>query len=102
MFCDCGTIIILNDIDTTHICKRCKVLISENTISNYSIIQNKKIINTININEEKVSTFKTKNLCRKCGNNEAFVHTIQLRSADEGQTVFYECTKCGTKEQQNT
>ena len=33
--------------------------------------------------------------CPKCNNPELKFHTAQLRSADEGQTVFYECAKCG-------
>lgn len=32
--------------------------------------------------------------CPKCGNLEMEFYTMQLRSADEGQTVFYECAKC--------
>lgn len=32
--------------------------------------------------------------CEKCGHNEAFFSTFQARSADEGMTVMYECTKC--------
>ena len=35
--------------------------------------------------------------CPKCGNPEMDYYTLQLRSADEGQTVFYECEKCGHK-----
>ncbi|CDJ48255.1 RNA polymerase, putative [Eimeria brunetti] len=35
-----------------------------------------------------------KELCEKCGNTEAFFSTFQARSADEGMTVMYECTKC--------
>ncbi|EKX38496.1 DNA-directed RNA polymerase I subunit, RPA12 [Guillardia theta CCMP2712] len=33
--------------------------------------------------------------CPKCNNHEAKYSTLQMRSADEGQTIFYECTKCG-------
>lgn len=33
-------------------------------------------------------------LCPKCSHKELFFRTAQLRSADEGQTVFYECCKC--------
>lgn len=32
--------------------------------------------------------------CVKCGAGEVGFYTVQLRSVDEGQTVFYECPKC--------
>ncbi|KAJ1736602.1 DNA-directed RNA polymerase I core subunit rpa12 [Coemansia sp. Benny D160-2] len=34
-------------------------------------------------------------LCQKCGATEMTFNTLQMRSADEGQTVFYKCVKCG-------
>lgn len=33
--------------------------------------------------------------CTKCGNNEAYFWTIQTRAADEPETKFYKCRKCG-------
>ena len=30
-----------------------------------------------------------------CTSNKLYYYTMQLRGADEGATVFYECTKCG-------
>merc|ERR1712170_148738 len=35
--------------------------------------------------------------CSKCGNKALEFYFLQLRSADEGSTVIYECTKCGFK-----
>mmetsp|Transcript_7285 Transcript_7285/g.15247 ORF Transcript_7285/g.15247 Transcript_7285/m.15247 type:complete len:121 (+) Transcript_7285:165-527(+) len=32
--------------------------------------------------------------CVKCGAPEVGFYTVQLRSVDEGQTVFYECPDC--------
>lgn len=32
--------------------------------------------------------------CPKCGNDRMSYATLQLRSADEGQTVFYTCISC--------
>ncbi|KAK4865900.1 hypothetical protein LT330_008993 [Penicillium expansum] len=38
--------------------------------------------------------------CNECGRKEMFYTTVQLRSADEGSTVFYRCV-CGFKETSN-
>ena len=40
--------------------------------------------------------------CPGCNNPEMRFRTAQLRAADEGQTVFYECPKCGYKFSVNT
>ncbi|XP_055328678.1 DNA-directed RNA polymerase I subunit RPA12-like isoform X2 [Paramacrobiotus metropolitanus] len=42
---------------------------------------------------------------RKCGKCEHFgmaYLTLQLRSADEGQTVIYTCPRCGCKDIENS
>ena len=39
--------------------------------------------------------------CSKCGHPELYFYTMQLRSVDEGSTVFYECPKCAFKYSQN-
>lgn len=33
--------------------------------------------------------------CTKCQNKEAYFWTAQTRSADEAETRFFKCTKCG-------
>ncbi|PCH03693.1 DNA-directed RNA polymerase, subunit C11/M/9 [Penicillium occitanis (nom. inval.)] len=42
----------------------------------------------------------TQHTCAECGRKEMFFTTAQLRSADEGTTVFYRCV-CGYKETVN-
>ncbi|QLC50662.1 transcription factor S [Methanolobus zinderi] len=34
--------------------------------------------------------------CEECGHNVAYWWLRQLRSADESETRFFKCTKCGT------
>jgi DNA-directed RNA polymerase I subunit RPA12 len=46
--------------------------------------------------------FQINEECPQCGHNEMYFTTAQLRSADEGQTVFYECISCGHKFSVNT
>eukprot|EP01134_Creolimax_fragrantissima_P005126 CFRG5126T1 len=43
--------------------------------------------------KEKSATIKEE--CPECGHDEMAFHTMQLRSADEGQTCFMTCVKCG-------
>ncbi|KAI3483938.1 hypothetical protein L1887_53094 [Cichorium endivia] len=65
--------------------------------------QKRQLVNTAasigNDNKPKEATIKEK--CPGCGNDEMNFHTLQLRSADEGTTVFYDCPKCGYKFSQN-
>ena len=35
--------------------------------------------------------------CPECGAKELAYEARQLRSVDEGQTIFYECLECGYK-----
>ncbi|KAH7130472.1 DNA-directed RNA polymerase-like protein I subunit [Dendryphion nanum] len=49
------------------------------------------------INEADMQTHATiDERCEKCGREQVRFYTQQLRSADEGSTVFYECD-CGHK-----
>ena len=48
------------------------------------------------VGEADIQADATINLpCEKCGNEEVRFYTQQLRSADEGTTVFYSCPACG-------
>jgi len=40
---------------------------------------------------------KTKVICPKCGNDEAYWFIKQMRAGDEPPTVFYTCVKCEHK-----
>lgn len=41
--------------------------------------------------------------CNHCNElTEQTYFTLQIRSADEGQTVFYKCKKCSTKTNENS
>lgn len=65
-----------------------KLVISETTG------QPKKEIVIMDKGEELAELPKTKIMCPKCENNEAYWWMQQTRSADEPPTIFYRCTKC--------
>ncbi len=49
------------------------------------------------LNESDLQTEATiRQTCEKCGRQEMRYYTLQLRSADEGSTVFFSC-ECGHK-----
>ena len=40
--------------------------------------------------------------CPECGAHKVGFYTKQLRGADEGQTIFYECPECNHKWNENS
>ena len=59
--------------------------------------QKKKEVPFINDTGKSSILPKTKALCVKCGNKEAYWIIRQMRSSDEPESRFYTCTKCGYK-----
>ena len=51
----------------------------------------------VQANDEVLKEASIERTCPNCSNPEMLYHTKQLRSADEGTTVFYTCPKCGFK-----
>ena len=47
------------------------------------------------IEEEKTTHPVVDAECPKCGNDKAEFWTRQMRAADEAETRFFKCTKCG-------
>lgn len=60
------------------------------------VIESRRNDNEIPVIEEKIETLpKTNIVCPNCGNTEAYWWIRQMRAADEPETRFYRCTKCG-------
>jgi DNA-directed RNA polymerase subunit M len=66
--------------------------------------KNKNIISKKEFQERKVTVLEgdemaglptTRAVCEECGNDTAYWWLRQLRSADESETRFFRCTKCG-------
>jgi len=81
-------------------CRTCGYTVEvEEKTEGYVIRQNirHKPLNKIVVTgEAKVEVLpKTKIICPRCGNHEAYYWEVQTRSADEPATRFFKCTKCG-------
>ncbi len=96
MFCPvCGAVLKV---------KNGKVVCSKN--ENHEVPQERKsmrIKSKINKKEDDIVVIKdeiqtlptTKAICKKCGNKIAYYWIRQTRAADEPETKFFRCTKCG-------
>ncbi|KAI5190453.1 DNA-directed RNA polymerase I subunit RPA12 [Nematocida sp. AWRm77] len=56
---------------------------------------------SVRVQREETKGIRIKEECPECKSEYLYYYTMQLRSADEGQTVFYQCD-CGYKAKLNT
>lgn len=51
-------------------------------------------LEVIDAKKETNALPKIEQECPKCTNKEAYFWTVQTRAGDEGETRFFQCTKC--------
>lgn len=74
-----------------------KEIITKSKPSDFPSYLRQKLSTTQTIKRHEVNTEATTNQnCPKCGRTEVRFSAVQLRSADEGSTIFYTCD-CGFK-----
>jgi len=89
MFCKkCGSVVIPG----TERCGNCGELVERMSEIKETIEKKKPQV----YSDEEIDVRETtKQECRKCKNQMAYVSRVQLLPADEAETEIYQCTKCG-------
>ena len=110
-FCsDCGSILPLLGVRGDVTCYACKRIWGPEAFGDMAISYTIRF-NEANVygsakqkddDEEETEGPVVERKCPQCQNDKMSYATLQLRSADEGQTVFYTCTKCKYKETENS
>ncbi|XP_027732054.1 DNA-directed RNA polymerase I subunit RPA12 [Vombatus ursinus] len=109
-FCpECGSILPLPGTLDTVTCPRCGFSIDvrefEGKVVETSVVFHKLGTTALMVSEEDGPEFQGPVIdrrCSNCGHEGMAYHTRQMRSADEGQTVFYTCTNCRFQEKEDS
>ncbi|XP_070840114.1 DNA-directed RNA polymerase I subunit RPA12 [Chaetodon trifascialis] len=109
-FCpECGSILPFPGIQDTVRCLRCSFSIPVTEFSGReicsTIIFNLVEQSSMTPEDQEDSKLKGPVIDRRCSrcNKEGMVyHTRQMRSADEGQTIFFTCTHCRYQEKEDS
>ncbi|KAM5263187.1 DNA-directed RNA polymerase I subunit RPA12 [Ctenodactylus gundi] len=108
-FCpDCGSILPLPGAQDTVTCTRCAFSVNvrdfEGKVVKTSVVFH-QLGTVVRTSVEEGPEFQgpvVDRRCSRCGHEGMAYHTRQMRSADEGQTVFYTCTKCKFQEKEDS
>ena len=68
---------------------------------NWARAANDEVDFDLNAGKKQSTRATVEEECPECGHPELEFYTMQMRSVDEGQTVFYECLECRFKFSQN-
>ncbi|XP_061475110.1 DNA-directed RNA polymerase I subunit RPA12 [Rhineura floridana] len=108
-FCpECGTVLPLPVVQDKVTCLCCSFFIDvrdfEKRVIHPSIIFNRvDSTSWMTVDEGKaVKGPLIDRKCPQCGHEGMAYHTRQMRSADEGQTVFYTCIQCKFQEKEDS
>ncbi|KAF4100232.1 DNA-directed RNA polymerase I subunit RPA12 [Onychostoma macrolepis] len=109
-FCpECGNILPVPGRENTITCPRCsfKIPVREFTgqVIKSSVVFNPLDQSSCIVESEEDAELKGPVIDRRCSrcNKEGMVyHTRQMRSADEGQTVFFTCIHCRFQEKEDS
>ncbi|XP_063781657.1 DNA-directed RNA polymerase I subunit RPA12 [Pseudophryne corroboree] len=109
-FCaDCGSVLPPPGAQDTVTCPCCshrtQVTVFLDKYVQTSVVFNK--LDTIALLNETNETGVLKGpvldrRCSRCGCEKMVYHTRQMRSADEGQTVFFTCVQCRFQEKEDS
>ncbi|MBN3294111.1 RPA12 polymerase, partial [Polypterus senegalus] len=109
-FCpECGTVLPLPGFENVVKCPRCQFSIDVREFESFTV-KSSFTFNSLEassvsaeiVGGEELKGPVTDRKCARCGNEGMVYHTRQMRSADEGQTVFFTCTRCRYQEKEDS
>ncbi|XP_008419758.1 DNA-directed RNA polymerase I subunit RPA12 [Poecilia reticulata] len=109
-FCpECGNVLPLPGISNTVQCPRCTFSIPVTDFSGLevcsAVVFNPEQRSLVALKGDDGSELKGPVIdrrCARCNKDGMIYHTRQMRSADEGQTVFFTCINCRYQEKEDS
>ncbi|GJD11414.1 DNA-directed RNA polymerase I subunit RPA12 [Galdieria sulphuraria] len=109
-FCNyCGGLLLVSNdgkVGFCRVCKKTSESYSKGGERQFRPLKPSEFLRTLSAMKEEENQTVTasennqatvKETCPQCGHDTLLFRTAQLRSADEGQTIFYTCPKCRYK-----